>query len=127
MSRTMTPSDRGDDAPTQLRVRPYLLTGGRTQSDIELAVETLLRTTELGHSSLEQLNLEPEQIVHLCREPIALTELAARLELPLQVTRVLAGDLITERMIESHTATEFSSDRPDLNLLERVLDGLQSL
>lgn len=127
MSRLTSAAERAGDAPTQLRVRPYLLTGGRTQSEIELNLETMLRTTEFGDSSSDELNLEPADIVLLCAEPISLAELAARLELPLQVTRVLVGDLVTDGLLQIQPSAEFASERPDLNLLERVLDGLQSL
>lgn len=127
MSRSMSAADQAKSAPTQLRVRPYLLTGGRTSSDVELKLESLIETTEAGAAALSELNLESESIVKLCQEAIPLTELAARLELPLQVARVLTGDLITEGLLNVRTATEFASERPDLDLLERVLDGLQSL
>ena len=123
MSATM--STRADRNTTQLQVRPYLLTGGRTRSEADLALETLLRSTEMGDAALDDLYLEPEQIVRLCRQPIVLTELAARLGLPIQVTRVLVGDLITEGLVRAHIIDESTNDRPDLNLLERVLDGLQ--
>ncbi|MCP4224486.1 MAG: DUF742 domain-containing protein [Actinomycetia bacterium] len=116
-----------DDSPTQLRVRPYLLTGGRTQAETELPLETLIHSTEQGNATLDELNLEREQIVTLCHEPISVTEVAARLSLPIQVTRVIVGDLIDEGLVQSHVAPETASDRPDLNLLERVLGGLQSL
>ena len=124
MSHSQPPAD---DTPTQLRVRPYLLTGGRTQVDIELPLESLIRTTEEGTAAVDDLNLEREQIVRLCQEPISVTEVAARLGLPIQVGRVIIADLINDGLIQAHVAQETSSERPDLNLLERVLDGLQSL
>ena len=127
MSSMTNPNDRAESPSTNLRVRPYLLTGGRTQSDIELALETLLRTTELGQAKIDELHLENEQIVTLCLDPISVTELAARLQLPLQVTRVLVGDLVNEGLVQAHATADFATDRPDLTLLERVLDGLQSL
>ena len=48
-------------------------------SEIELTVETQLRTTPQGQAALSQLTLEPEQIVVLCQEPISVVELAGRL------------------------------------------------
>ena len=49
------------------------------------------------------------------------------LKIHLQVARVLVGDLINEGLIAVQTATEQSTERPDLLLLNRVLDGLQAL
>ena len=126
MSATVAANRAGKEL-NQLRIRPYLLTGGRTRSETELALETLVRSTEKGDAALDELNLEPEQILRLSQEPIAITELAARLGLPIQVTQVLVGDLIAEGLIKAYVADELTSDRPDLNLLERVLDGLQGL
>ncbi len=114
-------------APSQLRVRPYLLTGGRTKADIELALETTLETTDEGTQARPGLTLERLQIIDVCHQPIPLVELAARLRLPLQVVRVLVGDLVTEGLLNANAGPRTTSERPDLALLERVLDGLQHL
>jgi hypothetical protein len=124
---TRPPSRAEDDTPTQLRVRPYLLTAGRTRGDVDLPLEALLSTTEQGEHSIDQLILEPRDILRLCRTAISVAELAARLELPIQVTRVLVSDLINDEMVRISTGPDHSTDRPDLSLLERVLDGLQHL
>lgn len=143
MSRTSTKSTRnqakrGDNAkttdlgpamrePSQLRVRPYLLTGGRTRSEVDLPLEATLITTEEGTVQRPNLALERLSIVDTCTEPVPVVELAARLNLPLQVVRVLVGDLIAEGLVELQITPTTTTDRPDLALLERVLDGLQNL
>lgn len=109
-----------------LQVRPYLLTGGRTMGDVELTLEAQLQITPQGTAALDRLNLEQEEILRLCRAPMSVAELAGRLDLPLQVSRVLVGDLITEGLIALQTPAG-AAERPDLTLLERVLDGLQKL
>ena len=114
--------------PSLLKVRPYLLTGGRTTSEIDLTLETMLEITEQGTASRRTLSLEPRQIVEVChQQPIPLVDLAAKLALPFQVTRVLVGDLISEGFLAVQEASRPASERPDLSLLERVLDGLQNL
>ncbi|MDH5290883.1 MAG: DUF742 domain-containing protein [Acidimicrobiia bacterium] len=113
--------------PSLLKVRPYLLTGGRTRSEVDLPLEATLITTEEGTTQRRTLTLERLSIVDTCAEPVPVVELAARLGLPLQVVRVLVGDLIAERLMELQTAPQTTSERPDLALLERVLDGLQNL
>jgi len=113
--------------PSLLKVRPYLLTGGRTRSEVDLPLEATLITTEEGTAQRRTLTLERLSIVDTCAEPVPVVELAARLGLPLQVVRVLVGDLIGEGLVELQTAPQTTSERPDLALLERVLDGLQNL
>lgn len=110
-----------------LEVRPYLLTGGRTMGDVELTLEAQLQVTDQGTDALPELNLEREEIIRLCLEPTSVAELAGRLDLPLQVSRVLVCDLIEEGLLALHVPVDSSSERPDLTLLERVLDGLQKL
>lgn len=114
-------------ASDRLRVRPYLLTGGRTTPDVELAVDDVLTTTDLGRARRRELTLERAAIVDRCRMPTVLTELAASLGLSLPVMTVLTGDLVAEGLITIDTTHDLAEDRPDVGVLERLLDGLQSL
>ena len=121
-------TDASRDPFTSLRVRPYLLTGGRTRSSVDLPLEALVRTTENGHAALERQNHERRQILQICVERQSVAEISALLHIHLQVARVLVGDLLQEGLVDSQQKnTTSTSDRPDLKLLERVLDGLQSL
>ena len=76
---------------------------------------------------LPRLRMERRQIVELCREPLAVAEVSAHLHLPLGVTKVLVSDLASDNLVMTHSVALTDSDRPDTGLLERVLDGLQSL
>ena len=111
---------------TTLRVRPYLLTGGRTRSAVDLPLEALVRTTESGNASAGQHSREQQQIISLCANPQSVAEISAHLKIHLQVARILLGDLVQEGHVATHTSAQ-PTERPDLQLLERVLDGLQSL
>jgi predicted ArsR family transcriptional regulator len=95
--------------------------------EVELTLEAQLQTTSEGTAALEELNLEREEIIRLCQTPMSVAELAGRLDLPLQVSRVLVGDLIVEGLIALQVPVDTTTERPDLTLLERVLDGLQKL
>lgn len=121
----MTGDDR--EPSDALRVRPYLLTGGRTRSAVMLPLEAIVRTTPEGAQRMARLDHERRRIVELCLHPQSLAEVSAHLRLHLQVARVLCGDLIAEGLLGSHAATTPAPERPDVRLLERVLDGLQSL
>ena len=113
----------------RLRVRPYALTGGRVRSSTELALETIVRVTERGEESASELPTEKREILELCASPTSIAEVSAHLSLPLGVARVLVGDMVTEGHLDSHAnpASDEEGSRPDLRLLERVLDGLQAL
>jgi hypothetical protein len=114
---------------SRLRVRPYALTGGRVRSSTELALETIVRVTSQGEESADRQPTEQRGILQLCVDPTSIAEVSAHLNLPLGVARVLVGDLVTEGFLESHAnpASGEEGSRPDLRLLERVLDGLQAL
>ena len=121
----MTSSPRDN----RLRVRPYALTGGRVRSSTELALETIVRVTSQGESAAPTLPSEQRGILELCADPTSIAEVSAHLSLPLGVARVLVGDMVTDGQLEANAnpAEAEEGSRPDLRLLERVLDGLQAL
>ena len=108
-----------------LRVRPYAITGGRTRARSEVDIEAIVYRTPKGEQTGGNLPLERGQIMGLLNSPQSTAEISARLHLPLGVTRVLLGDLIDEGYVAVNSRS--ASGRPDLRLLERVLDGLQAL
>ena len=109
-------------------VRPYAVTGGRTRpaQAEELELEALVSTTSAGDAAIGSLTLERRSIAMLCRDILSIAEVAARLEVPLGVARVLVGDMAEDGLVAVHRPSS-PSDRPDLALLERVLYGLREL
>ena len=116
-----------DTTDTPLRVRPYLLTGGRTRSSVDLALEAQIVLTPKGQTGIEKASMERRAILELCADPQSVAEISAHCKIHLQVARVLVGDLITEDLLHVQETAHHSPDRPDLDLLNRVLDGLQAL
>lgn len=108
-----------------LRVRPYAITGGRTRAATDVPIEAIVYRTPLGEQAQSRLSLERGQILDLLATPQSAAEISARLRLPLGVARVVLGDLVDEGYLALNTRS--ASGRPDLRLLERVLDGLQAL
>jgi hypothetical protein len=108
------------------RVRPYAMTGGRTRPTHDaLEIETLVSTT----SSVDltpKLTVEQRAIAALCHDLLSIAEVSAHLHLPLGVVRVLVGDMADEHLVMVHRPIP-AGDRPDLALLKRVLDGLQTI
>jgi len=107
-------------------LRPYAMTEGRTEpSGPDLAIEDLIGATSAA-SPPSWLSLEHRTIALACRETLSVAELAARVDLPLGVTRVLVGDLASQGMVTVHRAPSHAGP-PNVALLEQVLDGLQRL
>src|SRR5512132_2504624 len=112
-------------APDPRRVRPYAMTGGRTRpTHDDLEIETLVSTSSVDLTP--KLTVEQRAIAALCHEILSIAEVSARLHLPLGVIRILVGDMADEHLVMVHRPAH-PGDRPDLALLERVLDGLHSI
>jgi hypothetical protein len=104
--------------------RPYQLTGGRTRSAAaDLAIETLIVTSESGSQRTDELEAERHEIAVLCELPRSLAEVAALVHLPLGVTRVLVGDMVGEGLLK----VQQNIGDVEISLLERLLDGLRAL
>ena len=70
--------------------------------------------------------MEQRAIAALCHDILSIAEVSVRLHLPLGVIRILVGDMADEHLVIVHRPAQ-AGDRPDLALLERVLDGLHSI
>lgn len=110
-------------------VRPYAITGGRTQpTGSDFALITLV----MAHPSSRPLDRRVEQpeltaILDMTRaRPLAIVEIAAKLDLPASVVKVLCGDLLDKSMI-AIKAPSRESAAPSVELLERVINGIRKL
>jgi hypothetical protein len=110
------------------RVVPaYALTRGRTRSvGRDLPLETLVTATEPGRSHPSSLQAERRMIVEMCAGPMSVAEIAAHLRIPLGVARVLVSDLASGGYLTVHLPRQTGNDRPDVAILERLLDGLRA-
>ena len=123
----------GADSKTS-RVRPYALTGGRTQFGHVLLVETFVATIDRPDEQparsragwAERVMPELGAIVELCRRLRSVAEISALLRIPLGVVRVLVSDLADQGRIRVY-GTGHGPGSPDRALLERVLSGLRRL
>lgn len=118
---------RGDDEDGPRVVPVYALTGGRTRSrGDDLRIETLVSTTGTGLVSLPRMRFEQARIIELCRRPMSVAEVAAELQIPLGVARVLVSDLHADDMLTVHQQSVTTDGRPRTDVLERLLSGLRS-
>jgi hypothetical protein len=107
-------------------VRPYAVTGGRTQPNYHLQIEAMVAASHYEAHDLSVLSPECQSILGFCRDWRSIAEISAVLRMPLGVARVLVGDMAQEGLVRVHQA-DHGLGRPDLNLLERVLSGLRRL
>lgn len=113
-------------------IRPYTITGGRTGGESPpIALEALVKSTPLGTQIKHQFRWEAARVIDLARTDTALVELAARLDVPIGVARVVVADLSQRgavTIIEPRGGLE--ADEPGTeyaSLLKKVLDGIKSL
>ncbi|MEU4146171.1 DUF742 domain-containing protein [Streptomyces parvulus] len=117
----------GGDAGGRL-VRPFTLTGGRTRPS--RADFTLITTvTAVDPQPTRGARPQPEhmRILRLCARPVAVAEVAARLDLPVSVVVILLSDLLEAGRITARPPHLVSRANPDLDLLQKVRDGLGRL
>jgi hypothetical protein len=122
------------DEPTGALVRPYAVTRGRTRPKLEIALEALVETTVRGRSTGAGRSGgggEHQYIAAMCDggRVQSLAEIAARMQLPLGVARVLVADMATDGLVAVYepTSLEDETDAVGTELLERVLSGLRRL
>jgi hypothetical protein len=109
------------------RVRPYVLTKGRTQSTYELALETMVNVRADARWTGAALNSEYQPVRALCLKPVSVAEVAANLSMPLGVARVLLSDMAEMGLLHIHGTERTAEGRPPMALMRRVLAGLQRL
>ena len=118
------------DEPTGALVRPYAVTRGRTRPKLEIAIEALIETTVRGRNAGGRAHGQEQQyIATLCDGRLqSLAEIAARMQLPLGVARVLIADMAADGLVAVYEPTSFDdNDAVGTELLERVLSGLRRL
>ena len=120
-----------DDDPEDSFVRPYTITHGRTVSaHDDLTLITIVVALAAPEEQAGTRGLEPEHraILEVCRGPVALAEVAARLNLPVAVAKILISDLITLGALAARSPVALAAgQKPDIRLLQAVRDGLRRL
>ncbi|MCD2187425.1 DUF742 domain-containing protein [Actinomycetospora soli] len=118
--------DRAEGFESRVSVRPYVRTRGRTRARADLLVETLISLPS-PRPPLE----DPEHVVigGLCEHaPRSVAEVAALMQVPLGVARVLIGDMADGGTVRIHPTAAAGAQRgPDPEVMARVLRGLHGL
>jgi Protein of unknown function (DUF742) len=110
-------------------VRPYALTGGRTEPagvGVLDLVAVVVAAGEGAAGDLAGLTPEHRRILELCRRPVTVADVASATTLPVGVVRVLLADLIGHGRV-TVPPNQGMSERPSTDLLKEVLHGLRAL
>lgn len=119
---------RRDSGPV---VRPYTVTGGRTEpADGEvldlIAVVVASDTAGKADDDLMRRTPEHRKILGLCQRPITVADVASDTMLPVGVVRVLLADLIlqgTVTVLRNRPTVQL----PGNDVLKEILNGLRAL
>lgn len=111
-------------------VRPYAVTGGRTQASREFYLITLVAAT--GGPLQAGANPDHGRILLACQNPkgTSVAEISAHVRLPVAVIKILLGDLLAWRAIVAQAPVNVAfseSSRRDPQLLKAVMNGLRKL
>jgi hypothetical protein len=112
-------------------VRPYAMTRGRTSSPGQhrLDLIAVVVAEPQADDPAGDVTLSPEHvdIVDLCRDtPQSVAELAAGLDLPIGVVRVLVGDLVDAEFVRVNRPVP-PAELVDESILRDVINGLRAL
>src|ERR1700755_1154414 len=104
------------DEPTGALVRPYAVTRGRTRPKLDIAIEALVETTVRGRAANSRPGghhvQEQQYISTLCDGRLqSLAEIAARMQLPLGVARVIVADMAGDGLGAGDEATPLRRKR----------------
>ena len=118
---------RRDSGPV---VRPYAVTGGRTEPADGEALDLIAVVVATGQSvdadDLIRLTPEHRRILALCANQVTVADLGADLGLPVGVIRVLLADLMAQGAVAVAPARP-ASERSGNDVLREILNGLRAL
>jgi hypothetical protein len=118
---------RRDSGPV---VRPYAVTGGRTEPDGEvldvIAVVVAMPGGDMDDDDPQRRTPEHRRILGLCQRQATVADIAAGTGLPLGVVRVLLSDLILSGAV-TVIRPRSAGQRPGNDVLQEILNGLRAL
>jgi hypothetical protein len=115
-----------DDDPGPL-VRPFAVTRGRAGRHLHsLDILTLVMAAR-AEADTAGLDREYRDILRLCQHrALSVAEIAAHMDLLLAAVKVLVSDLIDAGYL-IHRPPRSASGKPDIKLLQAVLEGVRKL
>lgn len=110
-----------DDVP---RLRPFVVTKGRTTAQASVRVETLVEPAGDGN----QARFEKKKLLdRTLGKPISVAELSAHLNLPIGTTMTLVSEMLDEGLLSAHNTLEESSGAANLDIMTRIINRVREL
>jgi hypothetical protein len=122
----MSPANKWVDRNAGPVVRPYTLTGGRTEQADGTVLDLVDIIVAQDQGRAASVTPEERMILGLCQRPLTVTDIASSTGLPLGVVRILLSDLIQRGLVTVLPRVQ-SGDQPSTQLLQEVLHGLRAL
>ncbi|GIF22905.1 putative Rossmann fold nucleotide-binding protein DprA/Smf involved in DNA uptake [Actinoplanes tereljensis] len=123
---TATTEDVWYDAEAGPLVRLYAITGGRTETAHgDFTLNAIVRRVS-DDQPPGDLSHEQRTIVRLTEKPVSVSEIAARLGLPLGTVRVILSDLRDAGLVAVPRGRD-AAEAPTMNQLQQLLNGLNAL
>ncbi len=127
---TVPPGDRWRPRGSGPVVRPYAVTGGRTEPAHGelLDLVTVVVATGQPVTADDRMRQTPEHraILALCSRHVTVADLAADTGLPVGVVRVLLADLTAQGAV-TVSPERPPSQRTEHDVLQEILNGLRAL
>jgi hypothetical protein len=118
---------RRDSGPV---VRPYAVTGGRTEPAdgevLDLLAVVVATGRNTGPDESAKLTPEHRRILDLCRRQMTVADIAADTALPVGVVRVLLADLMAQGSL-TVVRKRPPGQRTGNDVLQEILNGLRAL
>lgn len=122
-------TERGQDQWLDEEAGPvvpaYALTRGRVRPSSK-AIDLVAIVTATGGPTPERLGPEQWMILSQCARPKSLVDIAAAIDLPLGVVRVLVGDLHEQGLVQVRPPANVTR-LPNIGILNEVITGLRAL
>jgi hypothetical protein len=106
-------------------VRPYAVTGGRTEPADGQVLDLLAVLVATGAAPRHR-SPEHKKILAMAERPARLVDIASDLRLPVGVVRVLLADLTTDGSLRVVTRRP-AEQQPKDDVLKEILRGLRAL
>jgi Protein of unknown function (DUF742) len=125
LNRQQPTTRRSEPMTDEPTVRAYMITNGRTTTTADLSFESMVSISPESDLT-SSLSFERATIVELCRNaPQSIAEIAAQLRIPIGAARVLAGDLVSTKVLDVHLPN--ASFSTDVELIKRLISGVRAL
>ena len=109
-----------DSAP---RMRPFVVTKGKTDAQASVRVETLVESSASDIAA----RFEKKDLLALSgSKPISVAELSSHLGLPIGTTMTLVSEMIDEGMLNSHTTLD-NTDSTNIDIMTRIINRVREL